>query len=283
MTVDNPKSRKAARLWQRHIAIPTEHGSWVFLFSPLLIGLFLGKTIGAGSLILALAILAGFLIRQPVTVVVKVYSGRRPRSDLLPARFWMLLYGVIGGVALLWLVLWGYSYLLWLVIPALPVFGWHLWLVSKRAERKKPGVEIVASGVLALAAPAAYWVGSGKYLPDGWLIWGLCWLQAAASIVYAYLRLEQRGLKHQLSVPERIRLGKRSLLYNTFSLLLSVGLAFFQLVPPLLPLAFGVQWLEALWGTLNPAIGVKPTLIGIRQLVVSSLFTVVFIITWLYV
>lgn len=283
MTVDNPKSKKAARLWQRHIAIPTEHGSWVFLFSPLLIGLFLGKTIGTGSLILTLAILAGFLIRQPVTVAVKVYSGRRPRSDLLPARFWMLLYGVIGGGALLWLVLWGYSYLLWLVIPALPVFGWHLWLVSKRAERKKPGVEIVASGVLALAAPAAYWLGSSRYLPDGWLIWGLCWLQAAASIVYAYLRLEQRGLKRQLSVPERIRLGKRSLLYNTFSLLLSVGLAFFQLVPPLLPLAFGVQWLEVLWGTLNPAIGVKPTLIGIRQLVVSSLFTVVFIITWLYV
>ena len=282
MAVDYSKSARAARLWQRHIAIPVEHGSWVFLFSPLLIGLFLGKTVGAGSLLLGLAVLMGFLIRQPVTIAVKAYSGRRPRSELAPARFWIILYVLLGGVTVFWLVTLGYSYVLWLVIPAIPVFGWHLWLVSKRAERKKPGVEIVASGVLALAAPAAYWVGSGGYLPTGWLIWGLCWLQAAGSITYTYLRLEQRGLPYRPSVSDRLRLGKRSLLYNSFSLFVSLGLAYAQWVPTLLPLAFGVQWLETLWGVLNPAFGVKPTKIGIRQLVVSSIFTAVFIIAWLF-
>ncbi|NPV75663.1 MAG: YwiC-like family protein [Anaerolineae bacterium] len=282
MAASYPKIGRAVRLWQRHIAIPAEHGSWVFLFSPLLIGLFLGGRVGAGSLLLTLAILAGFLIRQPVTIMVKAYSGRRPRSELAPARFWAVLYGVLGGIAVFWLVILGHSYVLWMVVPAIPVFGWHLWLVSRRAERKKPGVEIVASGVLALSAPAAYWVGLGGYSPAGWLIWGLCWLQAAGSIVYAYLRLEQRGLKQGLSVSDRIRLGKRSLMYNTFSLLLSIGFSFAHLVPTLLPLAFGVQWLETLWGVLNPAIGAKPTQIGIRQLAVSSLFTVVFIVTWLF-
>ncbi len=282
MAVDYPKSERATRLWQRHIAIPAEHGSWVFLFSPLLIGLFLGRTVGAGSLLLALAVLAGFLVRQPVTIAVKAYSGRRPRSEMATARFWAILYGTLGSIAVFGLVILGHGYVLWLVIPAVPVFGWHLWLVSRRAERKKPGVEIVASGVLALAAPAAYWVGSDGYSPAGWLIWGLCWLQAAGSIVYAYLRLEQRGLKRGLSVPDRIRLGKRSLMYNTFSLLLSLGLSFAHVVPTLLPLAFGVQWLETVWGVLNPAIGARPTQIGIRQLAVSSLFTVVFIVTWLF-
>jgi hypothetical protein len=33
-------------------------------------------------------------------------------------------------------------------------------------------------------------------------------------------------------------------------------------------------------GTLRPAVGYKPTAIGIRQLVVSTLFTILFIITW---
>jgi hypothetical protein len=34
------------------------------------------------------------------------------------------------------------------------------------------------------------------------------------------------------------------------------------------------------WGTLRPAVGVRPTLIGVRQLIVSTIFTVLFILTW---
>jgi hypothetical protein len=41
-----------------------------------------------------------------------------------------------------------------------------------------------------------------------------------------------------------------------------------------------LQWGETIWGTLNPAIGWKPTKIGMRQLIVSSLFTVLFILAW---
>ena len=75
-----------------------------------------------------------------------------------------------GGAAL---ALQGFWYLLLLAIPALPVFGWHLWLVSRRRERRQPGVEIVGAGVLALAAPAAYWVGRGAPEPLGWWLWGV--------------------------------------------------------------------------------------------------------------
>jgi hypothetical protein len=45
-------------------------------------------------------------------------------------------------------------------------------------------------------------------------------------------------------------------------------------------LAFLLQWAEAVWGTFQPAIGIKPTRIGLRQLTVSSLFTLLFILTW---
>jgi hypothetical protein len=51
-------------------------------------------------------------------------------------------------------------------------------------------------------------------------------------------------------------------------------------VPGLLPLPYLLQWGETLWGTLNPAVGMKPTRIGIRQLIVSTLFTLLFIIAW---
>ena len=51
----------------KHIAIPSEHGAWVFLLSPLLIGLILGG-FSKGRLPLVLTMLAAFLIRQPLTM-----------------------------------------------------------------------------------------------------------------------------------------------------------------------------------------------------------------------
>ncbi|RMD59526.1 prenyltransferase, partial [Candidatus Parcubacteria bacterium] len=86
-------------LFRRHIALPQEHGSWVFLLSPLLIGLFAGENITTASLYLSVAALAAFLLRQPVSITVKAYTGRRPRRDLPAARFWMSIYGLIALLA----------------------------------------------------------------------------------------------------------------------------------------------------------------------------------------
>ena len=154
--------------FQRHIAITNEHGSWVFLFSPLLIGIFAGGHWSTPLLYLILAALSAFLIRHPIVIAVKAYSGRRSRKDLPAARFWMVVYGVIGLLMVAGLVLRGFGYVLYLALPGAPVFGWHLWLVSRRAERRQAGVEIIASGVLALSAPAAYWVSIGAPDPVGW-------------------------------------------------------------------------------------------------------------------
>ena len=158
---------------RRHIALPGEHGSWVFILSPLLIGLFAGGRWVAGSLYLILAAMAAFLIRHPVTIAVKAYSGRRSKRDLPAAWFWISLYGLIGLAAFALLTAQGFGYLLILALPGIPVFIWHLYLVSKRAERGQAGVEVVASGVLALAAPAAFWVGVGQPDPSGWWLFAL--------------------------------------------------------------------------------------------------------------
>lgn len=135
-------------------------------------------------------------------------------------------------------------------------------------------------GVLSLAAPAAYWVGIEQLDAVGIWLWLLIWFQSAASIVYAYLRLEQRPLKQAPDLAGRLRMGARFLAYTTFNLaavgLLSLG----GYLPPLLPIAYGLQWLESIYGTLRPAVGVKPTRIGIRQLIVSIFFTILFILSW---
>lgn len=266
--------------FRKQIFLPQDHGSWVFIFSPLLIGLFAGKSFRIESLYLVIAALAAFLLRQPVTMAIKAWSGRRPKTDLPAAYFWTALYGAIILIALFGMIRAGFGYLLYLAVPGAPVFAWHLWLVSKREERRQINVEIIATGVLALVAPAAYWVGIGRYDPLGWWLWILAWFQNAASIVYAYLRLEQRELTRVPARSELWKMGLRAFAYTTANLAASLSLSLFSGLPRFIFVPYLVQWSETLWGIFHPAAGWKPTRIGIRQLIVSVLWTILFIVTW---
>jgi hypothetical protein len=280
MVHDKNTNRSGLKLFQRHIALPAEHGAWVFLFSPLLIGIFAAGTFRWASLVLVLAALAGFLARQPLTIAVKVYSRRRPGTELATAWFWLLLYGMLSGAAALGLILLGHAIVLWLALPALPVLAWYLWLISKRSERRQAIVEVAASGILALGAPAAYWIGLNAYHPLGWLLWGLCWLQATGSIIYVYLRLQQRRLSSMPNNQMRWQMARPALTFNLLPVAVAAALALSGVVSGWLVLAFGIQFAEAVWGALKPAVKAKPTAIGVRQLLVSSLFTLMFILAW---
>ena len=267
-------------VFRKHIALPQDHGSWVFLLSPLLIGLLIGGSWSMPTPFLILAAFSAFLLRQPMTIATKAYSGRRTRQDLPAAWFWIAVYSVLGLLALTGLVLQGFGYLMYLALAGVPVFAWHLYLVSRQAERRQMGVELVGTGVLALVAPAAFWVAQGRPDPAGWWLFGLAWFQSAASIVYAYLRLEQRFLKEDPPMRTRVRMGARALAYTSFNLLAVAGMSLMGWLPSWLFIPYGVQWVETIYGVFKPAIGERPVRIGLRQLIVSSLFTLLFILTW---
>jgi hypothetical protein len=263
-----------------YIFLPQDHGSWVFLLSPLLIGIFAGGQVNIATPFLILGAFAAFLIRQPVTIWIKALSGRRSTADIKLAAFWIGVYGLLGLISLAGLTWLGYGFVLLLAVPALPVFAWHLWLVNRRAERRQIGVEILGSGVLALSATAAVWVGLGQPDPLGWWLWILTWFQSAASIVYAYLRLAQRELPEIPALRTRLGMGRRALMYTSFNFLAVLLLSMLEILPAFLWIPYAFQWGESIYGTLKPAVKVKPTLIGIRQLIVSIIFTITFIITW---
>jgi hypothetical protein len=266
--------------FRKQIFLPQDHGSWVFILCPLFVGLFAGGRFTLASLDLVIAAMAVFLLRQPLTMAVKAYSGRRPKTDLPAARLWIVVYGLIILAALIGLIQAGFGYFLLLAIPGAPVFAWHLWLVSKREERRQVNVELIATGVLSLAAPAAYWVGIGHYDPASWWLWILVWFQTAASIVYAYLRLEQREQAQVPAPSEMWNIGFRSFAYTTFNLLASLALGLTSVLPRLIFIPYLIQWSETVWGIFHPAIKWKPTRIGIRQLIVSTLWTITFILIW---
>lgn len=273
-------NKSPAKSFHKQAALPTDHGSWVFLLMPLLIGFFTAGVWHPAGWYLNIAALMAFLLRQPTVMMVKAYAGRRSRNILPTARLWFSIYGAVALLALAQLVRLGYAFILWLGIPGMLVFAWHLWLVSRRAERHQMGVDIIASGSLAVAAPAAYWVSTSTPSAVGSWLWILVWFQSAASIVYAFLRLEQRKRKEQPQRTEKLRMGRRALAYAGFNLFASALLGAASILPAFIWIPYALQFAEVVWGTFHPAIGVKPTHIGVRQLIVSIIFTGLFILSW---
>lgn len=267
-------------LFRRSIAWPSDHGSWVFLISPLVIGLLAGGGWTTPVVYLIVAALSGFLLRQPTTVAVKALSGRRPPQDLPAALFWTAVYGLIGALHVLGLVLRGFDYLLYLAIPGVAVWVWYLYLVWRRQERRQKVLEILASGVLALVAPAGLWAGLGHPDPSGWLLWGLVWSQSAASIIYVYSRLQQRALPGKIDKTRLRALGRPAIAFATLNVLAVAVLGVEGWVSPGLFVAYLPQCLESLRGAWRPALGLRPTQIGYRQVVVSALFTLIFVLLW---
>jgi len=262
----------ARSLWRRHYALPGEHGAWIWWLGPPAIGTAAAGRPGINFWVLLVGALSSFLLRQPATIAVKSLSSRRPKEDLYPAVFWAAACSILGLLSAFVLVRQGYSRLVWLALLGLPVFALHLWLVSKRAERGQRGVELVGAGVLALAAPAGYWVSGGSSDPEAWILWGLTWLQCAASIVFIYLRLEQRTLREAPLQRERWRAGARVVAYHIANVIAGAVLWIAGYVPWLVALGFGVMLIDALEGVAHPPVGAGPTRIGIRQLVMSLLF-----------
>ena len=271
---------QVSRLFRKHIAWPQEHGAWAFLLSPLLAGVAAGGRWTMATTWLVTGALAAFLMRQPIAIAVKVFARRRSRRDFSPALFWSGLYGFVGLFVVVQLVRLRAAYLLWLTVPGILVFLWHLHLVAHRAERRRMDVEVVASGSLALSAPAALWLAQGHPTAEGILLWLLLWFQAAASIVYAYARLNQRSWQIIPPLNQRLRAGWRGLCYTTFNLVTVALLGGIGWVSPWLWLAYALQWMETVWGVLHPAVHTKPTTIGIRQFTVTALFTLLFVLTW---
>ena len=267
--VPETTSRRSA--WRKIYALPAEHGSWIWWIGPLILGAAAARKVSIDLLLLALAVLLAFLIRQPVSLLVKIFSGRRSRADLPPVFTWISIYAVLLAAAGLALIVLGHARLFLLLLPGLPVFGWHLWLVSRRQERNQRGIEIVGSGVLALAAPGAYWVCGGGSHSLPWILWLLAWLQSAASIVLVYLRLEQRAWE-STSLRSRLRAGTRSIAYYLANVLIALALGAAGLIPWGIPAAFALLLLDAVAGVVRPAMGARPIRIGMRQLFASSAF-----------
>ena len=271
--IDKPRAQSPGKFFKIYV-LPPEHGGWFLLLGPFLFGALAAAQPNADLFVLLLFALASYIARQPLTLLVKALSGRRARSDARPAFFALAATGALA-LLLLGISIWrGYAFLLWLGIPAAIVLGWQLWLVTQHEERQI-GIELVGAGMLALTAPAAYWVSVGSMTTTGWWLWLLAWLYAASSIVYVYLRLKQRRMKEMPTRTEQWREGRRTLLYIGGAIGITIALAVLQFVPAFTPFVFALAGAHYVYGITHPCVGVKPARIGIEQSLATLLFYLV--------
>jgi len=267
-------------LLRRHVALPQDHGSWAFFLGPLIVGLFVGGRWHITVIYLTVAAVCGFLVRQPIGLLIKVAAGRRGRDVVPAATFWVALYGAIAVLHVVGLVMRGFAYILVLAVPGLLVFAWYLVLLYRRAERRQRLMEILATGSIALVAPAGMWAGQGAADSLGWWLWLLMWIQSATGIVYVYLRLEQRSLKRAPSAQERMSMGTAALAIAATGLVLALALGRVGVVSPWLWVPYLWQASEVARGVWRPALGLKPVAIGMRQLLVKVVFVALFVALW---
>ena len=105
---------KPSALFKRQIALPSDHGSWVFLFSPLLIGLFASEAWDMRGTVFLLLCLSAFLIRQPISIAIKILSGRKSKKDMPAAIFWTAFYMVFVLISLGYLIVEGFFFIAYL-------------------------------------------------------------------------------------------------------------------------------------------------------------------------
>jgi len=161
------------------------------------------------------------------------------------------------------------------------VFIWYLVLVARREERRQIGLDVLAAGALALAAPAGLWLGLDRPDPHGWLLWILLWAQSAAALVHVYGQLVERlTAKGAQTAGELWSSAGAGMLLSVANVVGTLLLAVVEEVPVTLVVPYLLQLTEAVLRLRRPAPSRRPSQIGLRQMWVSAVFSVIFLMAW---
>ena len=194
--------------------------------------------------------------------------------------FWSAIYATIGSIHVIGLVLRGFAYLLYLAIPGLAVFAWYLYLVASATNAIK-SVWRSSGRCLRPHSPGRTLGRHGHPDPLGWLLWALTWAQSdRLHRLCLFDGCRQRRLASVPDILSGCSMGLPALSLTSLNLLLVGALGVDGVIALALVIAYLPQWLEALGSTWHPAVGAKPASIGLRQLGISVLYTVLFVWTW---
>ncbi len=193
-----------ARFWRKQLILPAEHGAWSWWIVPFLVGLALVRPWRLALLPAALVALCLFLLRQPITVFLRVRRGRARPTDGPPALAWLtiLLIGLAAGV--IWLVLLQRA-ILWRLLPVVGLLGLlYLLAILRRASAVRTlWLQLVGAGGLAVTAPLAITAANGRLGPWEWGLWAVMAGLNMLGVLYVRVRIADT---HTRSADRRLML-----------------------------------------------------------------------------
>lgn len=263
------KSSSLSPATVRNVALPTEHGGWMFLIEPILLGL--GLSFSIPGLFLALAASAVFLLRQPLKILVDDLRRRKRFARTGIAIRFSIAY---GAAALVFGVLAAATADIRFVIPLLmatPLVILQLWFDFGKRSRDL-AAELSGSVAMGAIAPAIALMSSWK-LADALFLWLILIARFIPAIIYVRQRL-------------RLEYGKTTQVWPVFLThviaLVAVGAMAIVLHAPWIPMIALLLLLgRAAYGLSRWRIPARPQAVGIQETVFGICTVIIYLAGYL--
>jgi hypothetical protein len=251
------ETRPKVRL--KSVALPIEHGSWGFLFEPLVAGVAIAPS--KASPWIALFVIGAFLIRQPLKVFLSDWRSGRWLPQTKSAASFLVFYAAIFGIGLIGAISLASAESFIPFAIVLPFAAFQIYCDSQRNSRLLLAEIVGAVSISASIAALA--------IADGWpyslsfALWTIIAARLIPSILYVRNRLNlEKGKTFSRVVPISAHL---------VALVVVSLLAFYGQSPFLPVLMFGVLLVRSIFGLSPYRKKVKAMKIGIGEVIYGTL------------
>lgn len=237
------------------IALPNEHGSWGFLFEPLVASLAVAFSVG--GLWIALLVIGAFLMRQPLKILLADWKAGRNLPQTEVALRFTFGYGAIAFVGLLGSLFFvePKSFLPFLLIAPLAAFQIYAD-VLRQSRHLLP--ELTGAVAISSSAAVITLVGGWSWA-NAFALWAIFVARLVPSIVYVRNRLRLEKGKDFSMMPV---IAANFIAFGAVGMLAANGLA------PMLTLpVFAFLLARAVWGLSPYRRKVKAMRLGVWEVV----------------
>jgi hypothetical protein len=250
------------------LRLPKEHGAWVMLYVPFVLGVAVADRVNWPVLLLLLSATAAFISRESLLVY---WRARARGRDAAEAGRMLSLYIALAAAFGSPLI---FAFKLFWLIP-LGLVGAALLLINgkqaTRMEERTTTGEIMAIAGLTMTAPAAYYAASGRWEMTAFWLWLLSALYMASSVFYIKLRVYRLNPRKQT---EQRQAWRSCAFYHSFLIVALPALIFAGSLRLFAFIAFAPALVRTFWGMFNPKTKVNLMRAGILEIVYSVVFLI---------
>ncbi|MGQ9630481.1 MAG: YwiC-like family protein [bacterium] len=276
-----PVGEKRGRMVWRPV-MPREHGGWVILLVPLVVGTLVAPVGRIWGLLFSASAFLVYLSHHPLSLAVRGWA-RRKRGGIVSRRwlFWAGIYLAAAGITISVLFLRRLGWQLPALCSLAVAFSLgHLCYISRRKERTVGG-ELWGIAGLSLGAPAAYFAATGSLDRVALFLWLGNFLHFGGSVFYVKMKVALRdGIDELWGLKDRISLTKGALLSSLIPPIAAGISAVYEYVPALLPAAFLPALFKSLWGVFRVRPPASMKRVGIVETIFAAAFAALFVLTY---